>query len=264
MQMPRGAIPASRSQLAASEPYNPGTGRVFLPSGDFPSPNQELAAAPPYEPGGSAPESFLAWPGGTTSWSNEKAVPSAWAEEAFAKACAQPRVSLPASVVLGAARECGSSNFAEFLQTQGFSMDGVTYLNGPFYSVDWTNTAALHGAIAHVGPVKIGIASADLTSGPQHGQVTPATSGWTVCGLPTDPHEDRFASLCGYGSLAALVELFQQQGVKTEVTPAMPAELCYAVFAWDSIGIIDSQSLLNITGEAWVRSPTTIVRKSAL
>jgi len=32
------------------------------------------------------------------------------------------------------------------------------------------------------------------------------------------------------------------------------------MFAWGSIGIVDRQSLMNITGEAWVRYPTTIVK----
>jgi hypothetical protein len=30
------------------------------------------------------------------------------------------------------------------------------------------------------------------------------------------------------------------------------------MFTWGSIGIVDRQSLINITGEAWVRNPTTI------
>jgi hypothetical protein len=40
----------------------------------------------------------------------------------------------------------------------------------------------------------------------------------------------------------------------------MAGQLCYAMFAWGSIGVIDSQSLMKITGEAWVRDPTTIVK----
>ena len=40
----------------------------------------------------------------------------------------------------------------------------------------------------------------------------------------------------------------------------MPTGLCYAMFSWGSIGIVDRQSLMNITGEAWVRNPTTIVK----
>ena len=261
MQMPRGAIPVSRSELAASDPYRPDAGeKIFLPSGDFPSSNQELAAAPPYKPAGAAPESFLAWPQETAQWWSGPAVPSSCTEEAFAKACATPGVLLPVDVVLLAEQQCGSSNFAEFLQTQGFPLDGKTYLDGPFYSVDWTNAAALQGAIAHAGPVKIGIASANLASSGQ-GQGTPGASGWVIWGLPKDLSEDRFASLCGYGIQSALVELFERHGVVVHVPPEMPAGLCYAMFTGGSIGIIDSQSLLNITGEAWVRNPTTITRK---
>jgi len=32
------------------------------------------------------------------------------------------------------------------------------------------------------------------------------------------------------------------------------------MFSRGSIGIIDQQSLMNITGEAWVRNPTTMVK----
>jgi hypothetical protein len=48
-EMPRGAIPVSRSDLAAAEPYQPEAGaKNFVPSGEFPTPNHELAAAEPY------------------------------------------------------------------------------------------------------------------------------------------------------------------------------------------------------------------------
>ena len=38
----------------------------------------------------------------------------------------------------------------------------------------------------------------------------------------------------------------------------MPTGLCYAMFTWNSIGIIDEQSMLNMTYEAWIRNPATI------
>jgi len=259
-KMPRGAIPVSRSDLAAAEPYRPVTGaEIFVPSGEFPTPNHELAAAEPYRAGGVAPESFIAWPIEIGFGENEKASNSSWAEEAFAKACAEPKAFIAADVVLSTARECGSSNFAEFLQTHGFQLDGKAYLDGPFHSVDWTNAGALHGAIANAGPVKIGVASANLTSGSQ-GQVTPGTSGWAICGLPAGQPENHCASLCGYGTLAALVDLFERHGVNVNVPSGMPSGLCYAMFTWGSIGIVDRQSLMNITSEAWVRNPTTIVK----
>jgi hypothetical protein len=258
--MPRGAIPSPRSDIAAAEPYRPeGSVEIFVPTGEFPSPNQELASARRYRGGASAPESFLAWPIEIGSWGNEKAINSSWAEEAFAKACAEPKALIPADVVLSASRECGSSNFASFMQTHGFQIDRKAYLDGPFNLINWTNAAALNGAIANVGPVKIGVASANLVSGSQ-GLVTPGKSGWAVYGLPARQPEDHCASLCGYGPLAALVDLFERRGVKVNPPSGMPTGLCYAMFARGSIGIVDRQSLMNITGEAWVRNPTTIVK----
>jgi hypothetical protein len=260
MKMPRGAIPIARSELAASEPYHPeGGAEVFVPSSEFPTPNHELAAAQPYRAGSAAPESFLVWPTRLDFWGNEKGSNSSWAEEGFAKACAEPKVFIPADVILFTARECGSSNFAAFMQTHGFEVDRKAYLDGPFRSVDWTNAAVLHGAIANVGPVKIGVASANLASGSQ-GQVTPGTSGWAIYGLPAGQPENHCASLCGYGPLASLAGLFERQGVKVDLPRGMPTGLCYAMFTWGSIGIVDGQSLMNITGEAWVRNPTTIVK----
>ena len=259
-KMPRGAIPTSRSELAASEPYRPQGGpEIFVPSGEFPTPNHELAAAQPYRAGGTTPESFLAWPLRIGFWGNEKASHSSWAEEAFAKACAEPQVFIPNEVVLSTSRECGSSNFAAFLQTHGFQMGRTAYLDGPFNSVDWTNAAILQSAIYSHGPVKIGVASANLASGPQ-GQVTPGKSGWAIFGLQAGQPENHCASLCGYGPLAGLFDLFERHGVSVNLPSGMPTGLCYAMFTWGSIGIIDQQSLMNITGEAWVRNPTTIVK----
>ena len=104
-KMPRGAIPTPRSELAASEPYRPEPGsEIFVPGGEFPRPNHELAAARPYRASGAAPESFIAWPIGIGFWGNEQASNSSWAEEAFAKACAEPKVFLPTDVVLSASR----------------------------------------------------------------------------------------------------------------------------------------------------------------
>jgi hypothetical protein len=259
IKMPRGAFATPRSELAASEPYQPEDGtESFYPCGVFPSPNQELAASQPYRGSDAVPESFLAWPTDISYWGNDIANNSTWAEEAFAKACAEPKVLIPTDVVLTTAQECGASNFAWFMRTHGFQMDGNAYLDGPVLGLNWTNTTDLHGAIAEVGPVKIGIASANLESGPQ-GQITPGTSGWAISCLPTGQPENQCASLCGYGSLAALVDLFKRHAVDVNMPSEIPSGLWYAMFFRGSIGILDRQSLMNITGEAWVRNPTTIV-----
>jgi hypothetical protein len=260
-KMPRGAIPTPRSELAAAEPYRSEYElEIFVPSGMFPTPNQELASALPYRGNGVVPDCFLRWPTEIDFWGNDEAGNSIWAEEAFAKACAEPKVVIPTKSVLIAAQECGSSNFAQFMQTHGFQIGGTAYLDGVFNSVDWTNETALNGAIANVGPVKIGVASKNLVSVP-HGEVTPGISGWTAWGLPTGEGEDHVASLCGYGPLERLIGLFENNGCRVKVTSGMPPGLSYAMFTWGSIGIVDRQSLMNISGEAWVRSPTTIVKK---
>jgi hypothetical protein len=41
---------------------------------------------------------------------------------------------------------------------------------------------------------------------------------------------------------------------------AFTSGLAYAMFTWGSIGIFDRESLLNVTGESWVRFSTTIVK----
>jgi hypothetical protein len=156
-------------------------------------------------------------------------------------------------------RECASANFAKFMQTHGFQMASKACLDGPFNSVDWTNAGAFNSAIANVGPVKIGVASVNLTSSP-HGKVTPGTSGWAIYGLPTGQPENHCASLYGYGPLATMVDLFKRNGVNLNLPSRMPTGLCYAMFSWGSIGIVDRTSLMNITSEAWVRNPTTIVK----
>lgn len=258
-RMPRGAIPTPRSELAAADPYrNESETEVFFPNGQFPTPNYALAAAQPYRPSGVSPASFLSWPIEIAIRGDDVEGNSNWIEEAFAKACASPKVRIPTDAVQLAVRECGSSNFARFMQTRGFQVGSITYLDGPFYSVDWTNSVVLNGAIANVGPVKIGVATANLTSWP-HGQVTAGRNGWAIYGLPLGQPQDHCASLCGYGTLTALSALFKQNNVNAGVPQGMPTDLCYAMFIGDSIGIIDQQSLLNITGEAWVRNPTTVV-----
>ena len=38
----------------------------------------------------------------------------------------------------------------------------------------------------------------------------------------------------------------------------------YALFTWDSIGIVDQPSMIAITREAWLRSPTTVVKSGKM
>jgi len=261
IKMPRGAIPPARNELVVSEQYRPQSGpEVFLPSGDFPSPNHELVAATHYK-GEDAPASFLAWPIGLSFWGNDTRSNSLWAEEAFAKACVEPKIYIPVDIVFDAQKRC-SANFAEFMQKEGFRVADKAYLDGQFQCVDWTNASTLNSAIAKAGPVKLGVASHSLLRA-VHGTVTPGTNGWAIHGLSSGYPENHCVSLCGYGTLDVLVDLFGQLGTVVNLPQEMPTELCYAMFTWGSIGIIDARSLISITGEAWVRTPTTIVQNLA-
>src|SRR5262249_10295539 len=153
----------------------------------------------------------------------------------------------------------GTANFSQFMQTRGFRGAGSDYTDGPFRSVDWTDRATLQSAIHSHGPVKIGI-EASLRQGSPSGGVTPGINGLALYACPAGPAEVRCASLCGYGTLSQLVELFRLQDVAVALPTGMPTERCYALFVFGSIGIIDEASMLGVTSEAWVRVPVTVVR----
>jgi hypothetical protein len=145
------------------------------------------------------------------------------------------------------------------MQTDGFPFNSMTYDDGPYNSVNWASPAILNSAIYSHGPVKIGVGAEDFQSNP-HGLVTPGTSGWAMYDYPKNQQMDHCVSLCGYGTLSELVGLFRQHNVIVHAPPGMPTGICYAMFTWNSIGIIDHQSMLNMTYEAWIRNPVTIIR----
>jgi hypothetical protein len=242
-----------------------------LPRGAIPTPRSELAAAVPHipDPSIAVPPSFLMWPIGLSSWNNYIYGDCVSAEEAFAKATAGPPptgapVMIPLATVVAWAQTNGYLNGASLtgvmksMQSSGYMFNGKTYNDGPYNSVDWTNAATLQSAIYTNGPVKIGVGAGDFQSN-ANGVVTPGTSGWTMYNYPANLGEDHCVSLCGFGTLAELVALFKQHNVTVSVTSGMPTGLCYAVFSWNSIGIIDQQSMLNMTYEAWIRTPVTVI-----
>ncbi len=234
-----------------------------LPRGAIPSPRHELAAAKPHvpDPKISVPPSFLMWPVQMSSWNNYTYGDCVSAEEAFAKATAAPQVFIPEATVVAWATANGFLNGATLtdvmnkMQTNGFQFNR-TYDDGPYNSVNWANAAILQSAIYTYGPVKIGVGAGDFQSN-ANGLVTPGTSGWAMYNYPKNEPEDHCVSICGYGTLAELVALFKQHGVTVNVPKGMPTGLCYAIFSWNSVGIIDQQSMLNMTNEAWIRNPVT-------
>jgi hypothetical protein len=224
------------------------------PRGAKPSPRHRLASAMPHRIVGATPTQILWLPPQLSFWLNNIDGDCVTAEEAFAKACHVPEIFITDATVMAWA---GKNNLLDgadlttvldLMQSTGFPQGGSTYNDGPFSSVDWTNTAALQNAIAQ-GPVKIGVAADQL----ENVVPDPPTNGWIATGFTSDTNEDHCVSLCGYGEIGWLAN---QLGVGSPVPGTTPA---YALFTWNSIGIIDVPSLLAICGEAWLRVPTTVV-----
>jgi len=232
---------------------------VDLKRGAKPSSRHRLAGAQPHSVEGDTPSQCLWKPARLSMWLNDVDGDCVTAEEAFAKGCPNPSIFITDDTVKTWATENNVLNGADLIsvldtmETAGFSQDGVLYNDGSPRSVDWTKDAILRNAIAQ-GPVKIGVAADQL----QNAVPNPPVSGWIATGFSKDNNEDHCVSLCGFGTISWLAE---QLGVSVPayVNGTAPA---YALFTWNSIGIIDVPSLLAICGEAWLRIPTTETGKA--
>lgn len=224
--------------------------------GARPSPRHRLAAAMPLQTFAPAPAQWLWKPAQLSMWGNATYGDCTVAEEAFSKG-ATANVFIPDDTVVAWAQANGAIDgdtlidVLDKMETGGFVVGSTTYDDGPPSSIDWTNDAVLKNAI-YQGPVKIGVAADQL----QNVVPEPPENGWFATGFTKDENLDHCVSLCGYGSIGWLAE---QLGVAppggTDLT--LPA---YALFTWSSIGIIDVPSLLAVCGEAWLRTPTTVVK----
>jgi hypothetical protein len=224
-------------------------------TGAFPSPRHRLAAALPHAITTPTPPQLLWKPKQLSMWGNDQYGDCTVAEEAFAKG-ASVGVFIPDSVVIEWARQAGAIegdtliDVLTKMQTDGFSLEDKTYDDGSPTSVDWTKPSILQNAIAQ-GPVKIGVAADQL----QNTVPNPPVSGWFATGFTKDQNMDHCVSLCGYGSIAWLAE--QLNAVIPDGVDSTTS--AYALFTWNSIGIITPESVVAICGEAWLRNPTTVV-----
>ena len=232
-----------------------------FPRGAKPTPRHKLCGATPHKIAAAPPAQFSVVPKQLSYWLNDSRPDCVTAEEAFAKAAFSvmaglPELFIPDAEVGAWATSHGFLNGANLtdvmdaMAQKGFLVAGVLYGDGPYQSVDWTNPTALQSAICQ-GPVKIGVASAQFESIAGVGE----GNGWFMTGLSKqDPSaEDHCVALCGYGPMSYLFGLFN----KPVPSGADPSALGYLLFTWSGIGVIDPQSLDNVTFEAWVRTPTT-------
>ncbi|WP_121810226.1 hypothetical protein [Mucilaginibacter kameinonensis] len=230
-----------------------------LKTGAIPSPRWALAAATPYKPVGTTPNNFLIQlPPRLYIWGNDQYGDCVTAEEAFAKACSHPEIDFPNEMAIVWASDHGVLNGAQIsyvldqMQVSGFVMDGVMFNNGGYSPVNWNDGSILRNAVTN-GPVKLGV------GGNQILQIC-ENSGrrvWFATNLNKEGADNTHCiSLCGYGTLSWLANQF---GVPLPAGINGQA-LGYTFFSWCSFGIIDEISLHNITSEAWVRNPTTVIK----
>lgn len=225
------------------------------PRGARPSPRHRLASATPHKIRGNTPSQMIVIPQKLSMWENATYGCCVTSSEAFAKGCS-PGVFIEDATVLQWATQYGFLNGADLIsvldqmQVAGFSQGGQTYYDGAPNSVDWTDAATLQNAIAQ-GPVKIGVASAQLDNVAGIGEM----NGWIATGFTPDSNLDHCVSLSGFGPISYLCSAL---GVP------VPAgidgtQIGYCMFTWSTLGIITWDSLQAITGEAWLRNPTTLL-----
>jgi hypothetical protein len=237
----------------------PATTMIQSPKrGAIPSPRSALAAATPHGAITAAPPNFITMPQQISMWGNDVHGDCVTAEEAFAKACNSPEIFISDNEVITWATNhnvlegANLTQVMQWMQNDGFLQVGYIYDDGPYFSVNWTDSTILQNAIS-LGPVKIGIAANQLETA---WRSTGGKTGWFGIGFQSDTAEDHCVSLCGYGTLAWLA-----QQLKVDVPAGIDgAKQGYGMFTWDSIGIIDEPSMLAITHEAWLRRPTTVIK----
>jgi hypothetical protein len=240
------------------------TGQLQFPKrGAMPSPRYALAAATPYIATIAAPPNFIKVPQTISFWGNYYHADCVTAEEAFAKACYDPEIFISDNEVIRWATQHGALEGAYlnqvmiWMQQDGFHQDHHVYGDGQYYSINWTDPEILQSAISN-GPVKIGVAADQLLTvwRAAGGSEAGGRSGWFGTGFVSDSRVDHSVSVCGYGTLAWLAQQLHVQ-VPAGVDGSNQG---YALFTWDSIGIVDYPSMVAITHEAWLRQPTTIIK----
>jgi hypothetical protein len=210
------------------------------------------------------PPNSLILPARISMWHNDTNGDCVTAEEAFAKACHRPEeIFITDEEVEEWATTHGplphppgwyeGANLYEVMQamqTGGFTQGGHMYRDGSISSVNFHDVDNLHSAIS-LGPVKVGVA-ADQLEAVFHANGD--RSGWFATGFHQETNYDHCVSLCGYGTISWLAQRMNVP-VPNGVNGTNPG---YALFTWGSIGIIDYPSLLAMTDEAWLRTPTTL------
>lgn len=245
---PRGMIPAVRNAVQPKHKR---------PRGAKSSPRWKMLSAPAHKPIAALPSAFFVIPQSLSYWGNDVNGDCVTAEECFAKAAWSGYIGGPELVItydqaVAWATENGYLNGAvitdvmDTMISKGIVVNGVTYTDGPYQAVNWSDDTMLRSAI-FTGPVKIGVAADQLEA------VVGTKNGWVLANAVTDTNLDHCIALLGFGTLSQLC------GAMNVPVPAgaNASEPSYGAGTWDTCGIITQSSLIAITGEAWLRTPTT-------
>ena len=197
---------------------------------------------------GVTPAYYLWLPQTLSYWLNNVDGDCVTAEEAAAKATTGILIS-DAEVERWAQRNgvlngADTYDVLQLMTTAGFQQDGNTYNDGPATSVDFTDLPTLQNAIAQ-GPLKVTVAATQLEN------TVGTVNGWLGEGFSQDSSYDHNISAFGFGTVAQLLQ-FLGGTLPMGVDGTKPG---IAVFTWDTIGVLDYQSFVNITSDASLRTP---------
>ncbi len=228
-------------------------------TGATPSPRHVLATAKPFRAAGPPPAAWCWLPKQISMWLNDTDGDCVTASEAFKAACFGVFISDQTvgtwATAHGVLNGAIISDVLDWMVSDGFQQDGNVYCDGGKSSVDWTNQSLLQAAIA-AGPVKIGVAAAQL-------QQAVTSTGWIGTGFKQDNNYDHCVELTAYGSAAWLAQqLSNWYGVSVQLGNLSPNAPVLGLATWNTVGIIDIPSMIDITCEAWSRTPNSTVRGS--
>jgi hypothetical protein len=248
-----------------TEHKNLATGRT-LKRGARPTSRARLAAAMPFQiEVGTLPEYIFALPAQMNMQGNDQYGDCVSAEEAQNKCVGgvyiQEATTISWATANGDLDGADLEPVIEQMEASGMSQDGNIYGDGSPQAINYTDAPTMQAAIYQAitgeiaGQVKMGVAADQLPSGAGN------ANGWILTGASPDQNEDHCMGVCGYGTLAQFAAAIQQvYGITVTIPSGVdPTTMGYAVYTWSTIGWADVQSWVNISGEAWIRTPNTTI-----
>ena len=240
----------------------------ILKRGLTPTPRHELCGAMPFRRNHrvAVPDHFFILPSKMSMWLNDQYGDCVTAEEAANKAIAG--IFIQDSTVQTWCNANGTLNGANLqpviqqMQTAGFSQDSNIYGDGNGLAINYADAPTLQAAIYQAGTgtpaggIKIGIAADELPQGAGN------ANGWLLPNDSPDTNEDHCVALWGYGTAQQFVDAMNAgyPGLGLTLPAGVSATMQgYALYTWSTVGFVSTQAMVNMTGEAWIRTPNTTI-----